>query len=74
LVLLFLFLFPFLFLFVLHLNSPLPHTQVHQLFMDMALMVEQQGELLDNIEEMVSQSAEYTRELKPKPSTLNPKP
>mmetsp|Transcript_79543 Transcript_79543/g.116604 ORF Transcript_79543/g.116604 Transcript_79543/m.116604 type:complete len:345 (-) Transcript_79543:132-1166(-) len=34
--------------------------EVHQLFMDMALMVEAQGELLDNIEEMVSSSAEYT--------------
>ncbi|EKX52376.1 hypothetical protein GUITHDRAFT_150769 [Guillardia theta CCMP2712] len=34
--------------------------EVHQLFMDMAIMVEQQGEMLDNIEELVSKSAEYT--------------
>lgn len=34
--------------------------EVHQLFQDMALMVEAQGELLDNIEEMVSKSTEYT--------------
>jgi t-SNARE complex subunit (syntaxin) len=34
--------------------------EVHQLFMDMALMVDAQGVLLDNIEEMVSSSAEYT--------------
>ena len=32
--------------------------EVHQLFMDMAIMVEQQGEMLDNIEELVSKSAE----------------
>ena len=36
---------------------------MHQLFMDMALMVEQQGELLDNIEESVSNSAEYTQQV-----------
>ncbi|KAJ1477134.1 t-SNARE [Baffinella frigidus] len=36
--------------------------EVDQLFMDMALMVEQQGELLDNIEESVSNSAEYTQQ------------
>jgi syntaxin 1B/2/3 len=36
--------------------------EVHQLFMDMALMVEMQGELLDNVEEAVSRSAEYTEQ------------
>mmetsp|Transcript_29930 Transcript_29930/g.73652 ORF Transcript_29930/g.73652 Transcript_29930/m.73652 type:complete len:342 (-) Transcript_29930:34-1059(-) len=34
--------------------------EVHQLFLDMALLVEQQGELLDNIEDMVSHASTYT--------------
>mmetsp|Transcript_1523 Transcript_1523/g.3153 ORF Transcript_1523/g.3153 Transcript_1523/m.3153 type:complete len:331 (+) Transcript_1523:209-1201(+) len=35
-------------------------TELHQLFVDMAILVEQQGELLDNIEEVVSKAAEFT--------------
>jgi len=33
--------------------------EVHQLFMDMAILVEQQGELLDNIEDIVSHASTY---------------
>uniref|UniRef100_A0A7S1EC66 t-SNARE coiled-coil homology domain-containing protein n=2 Tax=Hemiselmis andersenii TaxID=464988 RepID=A0A7S1EC66_HEMAN len=36
--------------------------EVHQLFMDMAILVEQQGELLDNIEDIVSHAATYTEQ------------
>mmetsp|Transcript_6589 Transcript_6589/g.20742 ORF Transcript_6589/g.20742 Transcript_6589/m.20742 type:complete len:328 (-) Transcript_6589:37-1020(-) len=34
--------------------------ELHQLFVDMAIMVEMQGELLDNIEESVSTTVQYT--------------
>ena len=34
--------------------------EVHQLFLDMAILVEQQGELLDNIEDMVSHAAQVS--------------
>lgn len=33
--------------------------EVHQLFLDMAILVEQQGELLDNIEDIVSHASTY---------------
>lgn len=35
--------------------------QLHQIFLDMATLVEQQGEMLDNIEVHVARSAEYTQ-------------
>lgn len=34
--------------------------ELHQLFVDMAILVEQQGEMLDNIEDVVSKAAEFT--------------
>lgn len=36
--------------------------ELHQLFLDMAILVESQGELIDQIEYNVSQSVAYTRE------------
>jgi t-SNARE complex subunit (syntaxin) len=35
--------------------------ELHQLFMDMAVMVEQQGELLDQIEHQVAEGCEYVK-------------
>lgn len=35
--------------------------QLHQIFLDMATLVEQQGDMLDNIEVHVARSAEYTQ-------------
>ena len=35
--------------------------QLHQIFLDMATLVEQQGEMLDNIEVHVARSSEYTQ-------------
>jgi syntaxin 1B/2/3 len=36
--------------------------ELHQLFMDMAVLVEAQGELIDQIEYNVSQSVAYTKD------------
>lgn len=36
--------------------------ELHQMFLDMALLTEQQGELLDQIEHQVKEAADYTEE------------
>jgi t-SNARE complex subunit (syntaxin) len=36
--------------------------ELHQMFLDFALLVEQQGELLNNIEHQVRQAADYIEE------------
>ncbi|CAM9598375.1 unnamed protein product, partial [Phaeothamnion confervicola] len=36
--------------------------ELHKMFMDLALLVEQQGELLDQIEYQVKSAADYVRE------------
>ena len=36
--------------------------ELHQIFLDMSVLVEAQGEMLDNIEAQVGKSVEYVRE------------
>eukprot|EP00873_Tetraselmis_striata_P002570 jgi/Tetstr1/422834/TSEL_013625.t1 len=39
--------------------------ELHQIFMDMAVLVEQQGEMLNNIEAQVAKSVDYVVECSP---------